>query len=199
MSTPPSVTTWLSALKAGDAAAAEPLWQRYFSRLVELAYRHLAPRVRRAADEEDVALSAFADFCAGAVAGRFPRLSSRHDLWQLLMMIAIRHARNLARHETRERRDVRRSVSANVLFDLPDAGLDRLAGDAPDPALAAEVADQLRYLLTILPGDDLRSVARDLLSGYSAVEIAHRQGCGLRTVERRRQRIRQFWEAVVEE
>ncbi|MGH7169563.1 MAG: ECF-type sigma factor [Gemmataceae bacterium] len=195
----PSVTTWLGLLRAGEADAAEALWQRYFAQMVELARQHLARHVRRAADEEDVALSAFASFCAGAAAGRFPRLSDRHDLWRLLLTITLRHARNLAREETRQRRDSRRRPDARNLFDLSDPDLDRLAGDAPDPALSAEVADQLRYLLVLLPGDDLRAVAQDLLAGYTAVEIASRQDCGLRTVERRCQRIRQFWEPLVGE
>jgi DNA-directed RNA polymerase specialized sigma24 family protein len=199
MQPPASVTTWLALLKAGDAAAAEALWRRYFARLVELAAQHLARHVRGAAEGEDVAVSAFASFCAGAAAGRFPRLSSRHDLWRLLLTITIRHARNLARHATSRRRDSRRTVGAADLFDLPDADLDRLAGDAPDPALAAAVADQVRHLLALLPGDDLRTVAQDLLAGHTALEIAHRLGCSLRTVERRFQRIRQFWGPVAGE
>lgn len=194
--TSPSVTTWLGLLKGGDAEAAHALWGRYFARMVELARQHLTRNVRLAADEEDVALSAFTSFCASAAAGRFPRLADRHDLWRLLLTITLRHARNLARHETRERRDVRRTAGAEDLFDLPAADLDRLAGDGPDPALAAETADQFRHLFDMLPGDDLRAVARDLLAGYTAVETARRLGCGLRTVERRWQRIRQFWEPV---
>jgi DNA-directed RNA polymerase specialized sigma24 family protein len=192
-----SVTTWLAHLKAGDAAAAEPLWKRYFAQLVELANQHLSRSVRAAGDGEDVAASAFADFCAGVRAGRFPHLADRNDLWRLLLTITLRRARNLARHETADRRDSRRTVRAADLFELPDADLDRLAGDAPEPALALEVADQLRFLLDALPGDDLRCVARDVLAGYTTVETAGRLGCGLRTVERRLQRIRQFWEPFV--
>jgi RNA polymerase sigma factor (sigma-70 family) len=193
MSSTPSITTWIGLLKAGDPSAAQALWQRYYGRLVELARQHLAGHVRRAADEEDVALSAFASFCAGAAAGRFPQLTDRHDLWKLLLTITLRHARKLAEHETRQRRDSRRTSSAADLLDLPDADLDGLAGDAPDPALAAEVADQLRHLFDRLPGADLRTVAQELLTGYTAPEVAHRLGCSLRTVERRWQRIRQFW------
>jgi RNA polymerase sigma factor (sigma-70 family) len=193
-----SVTTWLVLLKAGDLGAAEALWQRYYTRLVELARQHLSRHARRAADAEDVAAAAFADFCAGAAAGRFPRLSDRHGLWRLLLTLTLRQARNLARHETRQRRDSRRTVRAADLFDLPGADLDRLAGDAPDPALAAEVADELHHLLSLLPGDDLRGVAQDLLAGCTAVEIAQRHGCSLRTVERRWQRIRQFWEPLLD-
>jgi DNA-directed RNA polymerase specialized sigma24 family protein len=185
-------------LKAGDAAAAEPLWGRYFAQLVELARQHLARHVRRGTDEEDVALSAFADFCAGAAAGRFPRLDDRHDLWRLLLTITLRHARHLAEHEMRERRDSRRTQAATDLFELPGADLDRLAGQTPDPALAAEVADELRRLLAQLPNEELRGVAHDLLAGHTAVEIARRRGCGLRTVERRWQRIRQVWAPLVD-
>jgi DNA-directed RNA polymerase specialized sigma24 family protein len=194
---PPSVTTWLHLLRAGDADAAQALWQRYFTQLVELARQHLARHVRRAADEEDVALSAFADFCAGAAAGRFPRLADRHDLWRLLLTITLRHARNLAQHETRDRRDSRRTVGAADLFDLPQADLDRLAGADPDPALAAAVGDELRHLLSLLPAEDLRTVARDVLAGYTTAEIARRHGCGLRTVERRKEYIRRFWEPAL--
>jgi hypothetical protein len=73
MSTPGSVTAWIEQLKAGDAAAA-PLWQGYFRRLVGLARQKLGAAPRRVADEEDVALSAFASFCLAAMQGRFPRL-----------------------------------------------------------------------------------------------------------------------------
>ena len=34
MSSDGSVTVWLGALKAGDHAAAQPLWERYFRKLV---------------------------------------------------------------------------------------------------------------------------------------------------------------------
>src|SRR5262245_50256871 len=99
-----SVTCWLEQLKAGDAAAAQPLWENYFRQLVRLARRRLGDIPRRAADEEDVALSAFDSFCRGAEQGRFPRLEDRHDLWQLLVMITARKAIDLARHEGRVKR-----------------------------------------------------------------------------------------------
>jgi DNA-directed RNA polymerase specialized sigma24 family protein len=52
-----SVTQWLDRLKAGDPDAAQKLWERYFGRLVGLARKKLRAVPRRAADEEDVALS----------------------------------------------------------------------------------------------------------------------------------------------
>jgi ECF sigma factor len=61
-----SVTCWLGDLKGGDLAAAQPLWERYFSRLVGVA-RGKLKKVRRTSageDEEDAALSAFNSFCS---------------------------------------------------------------------------------------------------------------------------------------
>jgi RNA polymerase sigma factor (sigma-70 family) len=192
MATPPSVTTWLGLLRAGDPAAARPLWERYYADLVRLAHDHLAARVRRAADAEDVALSAFASFCRGAAAGRFPQLNDRHDLWRLLFTLTLRHAADHARREGRQRRGGGRSVDAADLLDLADADLDRLPGDAPDPAWAAAVADEVRLLLEGLPGDDLRQLAQLRLEGHTLPEIAVRLGCSLRSIERKWTLVRQF-------
>ncbi len=53
-----SITRWLGDLKEGDQAAAQPLWERYFSRLV-VVVRGKLKRMRRTTadeDEEDAAL-----------------------------------------------------------------------------------------------------------------------------------------------
>jgi hypothetical protein len=57
----------------------------------------------RAADEEDVALSAFHSFCRDAEAGRFPELGDRKDLWQILVMLTARKAWALIEHEGRQK------------------------------------------------------------------------------------------------
>ncbi|MDB5352148.1 MAG: sigma factor, partial [Planctomycetota bacterium] len=71
-----SITHWIGALKAGDAAgqAADHLWRRYFADLVRLARGKLGSVSRATADEEDVALSAFHSLCKGMAADRFPKL-----------------------------------------------------------------------------------------------------------------------------
>jgi hypothetical protein len=60
-----SVTHWLGALRGGDLDAAQPLWERYFARLVRLAKDRLRSQRRPGAveDEQDAALSAFDSFC----------------------------------------------------------------------------------------------------------------------------------------
>ena len=189
-----SVTHWLDQLKAGDPAAAQPLWQRYFRRLVGLARRKLGGAARRAADEEDVALSAFDSFCRAAEAGRFPQLADRNDLWHLLVVITARKARHLLRDEQRQKRG---GTAPSADTPTPDAGpadIRQLLGREPSPAFAAEVADQCRRLLDQLGTDDLRSVALQKMEGYTAEEIAARLGCSRRTVARKLWLIRGLWE-----
>jgi hypothetical protein len=82
-----SVTRWFGQLQAGDQAAAQQLWERYFRRLVGLARLKLRDAPCRSADEEDVALSAFDSFCRNAERGRFPQLADRNNLWRLLVVL----------------------------------------------------------------------------------------------------------------
>src|SRR5262245_35689069 len=103
-STSGSVSAWIEQLKAGDPTVAQPLWERYYGALVGLARTKLLGVPRRAADEEDVALSAFDSFCRGAERGRFPHLFDRDDLWQLLLLLTVRKAHYLRRHEQQQKR-----------------------------------------------------------------------------------------------
>ena len=86
-----SITHCIKALKEGDQAAAQRIWDSYFRRLVGLARARLRDFPRRAADEEDVVLSAFDSFYRGVDDGRFPQLDDRHDLWQVLVLITVRN------------------------------------------------------------------------------------------------------------
>ncbi|HKI21310.1 MAG TPA: ECF-type sigma factor, partial [Isosphaeraceae bacterium] len=113
-----SITGWLGNLKEGDQTAAQPLWERYFSKLVVVARAKLS-RLRRAtadADEEDAALSAFNSFCAGAARGKFPQLADRDDLWRLLVVITARKAMAQANRQGRKKRGGGRVVEEAVLF-----------------------------------------------------------------------------------
>ena len=92
-----SITRCIKMLKRGDRAAAEELWDSYVHRLVALARARLGGTTRRAADEEDVALSAFDSFYRRAECGQFASLSDRDDLWQILVLILERKAIDLMR------------------------------------------------------------------------------------------------------
>src|SRR5688500_4224311 len=104
MSTKGSVSRLIDGVVVRDEAAVQALWECYFPRLVGLARRRLAGAPRRAADEEDVALSAFHSFCRNAERGRFPRLLDRDGLWRLLVVITARKAAHLRRGEARLKR-----------------------------------------------------------------------------------------------
>ena len=102
-----SVSQWIDGLKAGDDAAAARLWQRYFRRLINLARKKLGDSPRRAADEEDVAISAFQSFCQRAKEDRFPDLLDRDDLWHLIVRITERKACHQLRDQTAQQTRLR--------------------------------------------------------------------------------------------
>jgi DNA-directed RNA polymerase specialized sigma24 family protein len=198
MSSAESVTTWVGQLRAGNRAAAQQLWERYFSRLVRLARGKLRGLRPGAADEEDVALSAFDSFCRGAEQGRFPRLDDRNNLWDLLVVITVRKAVDLRQRETRQKRGGGKVAGESALDGLlgpadGGAGIEQVVGAEPTPALAAQVADEVRRLLRMLPTDQVRSVALMKLEGYTNAEIADRLGCAEATVDRRLGLIRSLW------
>lgn len=87
-----SVTHWIRDVKAGDEAAAERLWERYWGQLLGLVRKRVGGFALGGTDEEDIALSAFNTFLDGAKRGRFPRLRDRDNLWRLLVVITARKA-----------------------------------------------------------------------------------------------------------
>jgi DNA-directed RNA polymerase specialized sigma24 family protein len=196
MSSAGSVTHWIDRLKAGDAAAAQKLWERYFQRLVGLARKMLRGAPRRAADEEDVALSVFASLCQGAERGRFPQLCDRDDLWHLLLVITARKALNQIKHERRHKRGgALPNQGALPAADSEAEGpaLEQLISPEPTPAFAAQVAEQCQRLLGLLGEAELRSIALWKMEGDTTEEIAARLGRAPRTVERKLRLIRSLW------
>ena len=190
-----SITVWISRLKAGESAAVHPLWEAYFARLVQQARRKLAGRVSAAADEEDVALSAFDSFCRRAREGRFPELDDRDDLWKLLIAITARKSLNVIRHERQQKRGGGRVVSASSLAAEKDAdAFADLLGREPTPALAAQVAEECGRLLDGLQDAELRAVAVAKMEGRTNAEIKEQTGWSIAKVERKLQLIRRKWE-----
>jgi DNA-directed RNA polymerase specialized sigma24 family protein len=189
-----SITRLIGLLKDGERAAAQPLWDAYFRRLVGLARARLKGTPRVMADEEDVALSAFDSFCRRAERGLFPRLEDRDDLWQLLFVLTVRKAIGLARHQTRARRG---GTRATALEDLAGLDLDARLGPEPTPELAAQMAEEYQRLLGRLGDESLRSVAQWKMEGWTNREIAARLGCVENTVERKLRSIRSLWSEEV--
>jgi len=197
MSTGGSVTRWVTALKGGDTAAAQPLWERYHRRLISLARQKLQSARRRAADEEDVVQNAFHSFFRGVAGGRFPQLEDRNNLWRLLVIITARKALDQIAHE-RSKRQGGGTVQGQSRMLLEESNWDdpaiqQVVGDEPTPEFAAQVAEEYQRLLDLLDDETLRQVAVRKMEGHTNDEIAEQLDCSKRTVARKLETIRIIW------
>jgi len=198
MSSAGSITHWINQLKAGDSVAAQKLWECYFLRLVGLARKKLQGTPRRAADEEDVALSVFDSLYRGAESGRFPHLLDRDNLWQLLAAITAHKALDLARHESRRKRGGGKLLDEAALPGPADAGaeaagLEQVLSREPTPEFALQMAEDFQRLLDGLGDATLRAVALSKMEGWTNDEIAAQLSCAPRTIDRKLQVIRSLW------
>ncbi len=194
-----SVTQWLDGVKAGDDAAIERLWHRYFEQLVRLARGKLPGHCRRAFDEEDVAISAFQSFCERASRGQFPQLSDRNDLWRLLLTLTIRKVVVMMRHQTRRKRGGGRVLGESAVMggELNGEGLAEFFEHEPRPEDVVRFTDDLERFLNKLEDAGLKTVAVRKLEGYGIGEIAAELGASTRTVERKLRLIRAIWEQEI--
>jgi DNA-directed RNA polymerase specialized sigma24 family protein len=165
--------------------AVRALWERYFDRLVRLARKRLKHAPSAMHDAEDVALGAINSFCRRAAGGQFPRLDDRHDLWRILMTIAVRKSAGLFR--------------SPIAWTQDNGVLNQIVGREPSPALAATVADEVRHLLESLPNDGYRTIAQKKLEGYTNDEIAASLGCSTKNVEYKLRNIRATWLSLLSE
>src|SRR5262245_34737304 len=197
MSSEGSVTRWVTALKGGDTAAAQPLWERYHRQLVSLARQKLQSSRRRAADEEDVVQNAFHSFFRGISRGSYPQLQDRHNLWRLLVIITARKALDQLAHEHSKRQGGGTVQNQSRMLleesDWNDAALQQVIGDEPTPEFAAQVAEEYQRLLDLLDDESLREVAVRKMEGHTNDEVAGQLNCSKRTVARKLETIRIIW------
>jgi hypothetical protein len=184
-----SITQWISGLKAGDSDAARALWERYFDKLVRMAAARLQGALGSSNVEsgESAALSAFESVCNGAKVGRFPRLSDREDLWQILVMVTARKVCDQIERRTAGRRGGGRAPSPGIL--------ETVEAREPSPEMAAMCADECRRLLGMLKDETYRNVAVWKMEGFTSEEIGKRLNCSTRTVADRLAVIRKTWES----
>ena len=192
---PGSVTRWIADLKNGDCSAAQPLWERYHSRLIGLARQRLIRSAHLPGDEEDVVQIAFHRFFRGIVSGRFPRLDDRNDLWRLLVLITSRSAIDKAR---RNRLPVASAPtlppdSRSIILAENETLIEEIACIEPTPDLAAEMIEQYERLLHRLDEPTLRRIAVWKLEGFTNGEIAKKLSCSRRTVIRKLEIVRLIW------
>ena len=192
-----SISCWIDRLAIGDEEAVGPLWERFFPRMVQLARRKLQHSPRQAADEEDVALSAFDSFCRHAEQGHYPDLHDRNSLWRLLATITARKVLHLQRDASRKKRaGERRSWSCTSNLKIVDAHA-MLSREA-DPEFAALMAEQCTCLLNGLKDYKLQHVALWRMEGYTIEEIAQKLNVVPRSVKRKLGVIRNIWQKHIE-
>jgi RNA polymerase sigma factor (sigma-70 family) len=185
-----NVSHWIDLVKAGDSAAAERIWQHYFDRLVRSVRARLHGQNRAVSDEEDIVLSVFDSFYIAAENGRFPDMSDRDDLWQLLLRMAARKVIDKRRHDQRQRRGG--DVILQSLDHADEEGnLIEAIGDEPSPDMVLMMQEAVEKVFSHLGVGQLRDLAGAKLEGYSNAELAERFGCSERTIERRLHLIRE--------
>lgn len=198
-----SVTLMIAQLDLDQPSQAQKaLWDRYFSRLVALAKMKLAETPQRVADAEDVATVALADFFVGKREGRFPQLHDRDSLWPLLATITAHKVVDQQRQLFAQKRgadlvrgDSIRQEGSNWLSDWPAERIEQEL----QPEYLLIMREQCDRLFGVLQDDELRTIARRRLEGYTNREIAAELGVIERTVERRLRLIRSIWEDVLAE
>lgn len=191
-----SVSHWISALKEGDSAAAQPLWERYYRQLLALARKKLRSTGRRAADEEDVVQNAFHSFFRAVDQGRFPQLDDRDSLWRLLVVITANKALKQLEYAHRQKRGGGTPAGSIGIYSIgpgDEAALVEFVGAEPTPDFAAQLAEEYGRLLNLLGDQSLRDVAVWKMEGYGNDEIAGKLGCSRRTVARKLEAIRILW------
>ena len=187
-----TISAWLEPLAAGDDAAVQAIWDRYRSRLLAVARKKLGNMPRRVADEEDALQSAFNSFVARARQSRFAELQDRDDLWQVLVLITARKAINQRQRWNRAKRGggMVRGESVAITPDGNDGLFAEIVTDDLTPGFAAEVAEQLEFLLELLSQPTLRQIALWKLEGFTNQEMASQIGCSVSSVERKLRLIR---------
>jgi RNA polymerase sigma factor (sigma-70 family) len=192
-----SISEWFGRLKTGEAEAAQKLWDRYSEKLLRVAKLRLNGTPCRVADEEDVALSVFGSIFRGAADGRFEQVSTRDELWWLLLSVTKRkvvdHIRREAAQKRRAPGDQMERHRASGATQLWSFSLNDLVSSNPTPDFVVALEEESKRLLDKLRNDQLRRIAVLRIEGYSVVEIAPKMNIGQRAVERKLQLIREAW------
>ena len=187
-----SVSEWIESLRAGDRRAATPLWNRFYTLLLQVARRRLNGAARRVVDEEDLVTAAFASFFARMQEGQFPELRSRTEVWALLVTITDRKAVNCVRRHMSVKRGGGRvhneSTYGPQREDERETLLARVEGHTPSPDRIVSMSELLERL-----DDELRRIVRLKLDGFTNEEIAQVVNRSVATIERRLRLLRDTW------
>lgn len=180
-STPFDSERLLAEYKAGQADAADEIFERYVRRLVPLAAERLAPALRRRIDPEDVVQSAMRSFFVHARDGDYV-LARSGDLWRLLATITLHKLRDQVDRHRARRRDYRREYEATAR-EQPAAHAIEPESLSPTPDEEVAAAENVQKLLNDLP-DAVRDALALRLAGNRVEDIAAAMQRSERTVRR---------------
>jgi DNA-directed RNA polymerase specialized sigma24 family protein len=189
-----SLQLLLQQIEAGDAAAAQQLWDQFFDRMLRFIETKIRNRKVPAGlvDEEAVAASVFESVFKCAKAGRFHNISTWGELSQLLYAMTNR---KFVDHW-------RRATSRRAYPGRPPKPLSRNMLPQTNPQLeGCKVAfeDQLARLMEILPDETHRRIAILKLAEYSLEEISQEMNCAVPTVNRKWRNVRMIWGAELKQ
>jgi len=154
--------------RRGDEQAAAELFDRYAGRLITLARTRLPVHLVQRFDAEDVVQSAYRSFFARSKDGRIEvRLGA--DIWRLLVAIVLNKLRSQVRHNSAEKRSVRKEwhQGGGAAWDAESAVL----AEAPSPLEALTLIDELEQFMRGLTPLQ-RQMVELRLQGHDHAEIA---------------------------
>lgn len=169
-------------LRKGDPQIVAEFCNSYGGLLQQVAENHLASRLRRRVEPEDVTQSVYRTFLRRVQAGEF-QLPDSEALWRLLCVITLMKVRQQARFHFRKRRGIDREVPADSNPTDSDMPVFVPQAKGPTPAEAAELTDQLKFLLDCLDGQE-RRIVEIKLQDCTNDQVAAQLGCSERTVRR---------------
>lgn len=166
----------LARWQRGEEAAATLLFERYQQRLLALLQSRLSRTLARRVDPEDILLSAYRSFFTRVRNGRLTPAAD-HEVWPLLVTIALRKLARQARRHSAECRNMASEQSLSTAQQEPPA---RSWPTAEESAALAEGVDRLLAALD----DNAREVVLLALHGATSPEIARSLHLHERTVRR---------------
>ena len=174
-------------LRAGDAAAAHEVFQRFVRKLVRLARCQFDAALRRKVDPEDVVQSAFKSFFLRYGVGKL-EVRDWDNLWGLLTVITLRKCLDRVEYHRAGCRDVEREAAAQPGTAGTEPWWEAVAR-APRPEEAVVLAETVELLLRGLEAED-RPILEMSLQGYTTQEISERLSRPERSVRRLRERVK---------
>jgi RNA polymerase sigma-70 factor, ECF subfamily len=169
----------LGHLALGNSDAAGEVYSRHSPRLLAVARQRLSTVLSARLDAEDIVQSTFKSFFRRASTGGYVAPESG-DLFNLLIVIAMRKVNARADYHLAANRDARRTVSPESM-EIPDSCDEQRLSD-----LCLTIEEVFSHMTTIQ-----QQIVSLRLEGYSVEEISQECKRSKRTVERELQSFRQ--------